>query len=58
MEHLLARVGFEVEAVYGDFFRGELKDESADMVWVVRNRQTSTQGEVSHDHHDADPGCM
>jgi len=38
MEHLLARVGFEVEAVYGDFFRRELKDESADMIWVLRNR--------------------
>jgi len=44
MEHLLARAGFEVEAVYGDFFRRELKDESSDMGWVVRNRQTSTQG--------------
>lgn len=41
MQHLLARVGFEVEAVYGDFFRQSLKDESADMVWVVRKRQTN-----------------
>lgn len=40
MEHLLARVGFEVEALYGDFFRGELRDESTEMLWVVRNRQT------------------
>jgi hypothetical protein len=39
MEHLLAQVGFEIEAVYGDFFQRELKDESADMVWVARNRQ-------------------
>jgi SAM-dependent methyltransferase len=38
MEHLLARVGFEIEAVYGDFFRGELRDESSEMVWVARNR--------------------
>ena len=36
MEHLLARVGFEVEGVYGDFFRGSLEDESTEMVWVVR----------------------
>jgi SAM-dependent methyltransferase len=40
MEHLLARVGFEVEAVYGDFFRQDLRDESAEMIWVARNRQT------------------
>jgi SAM-dependent methyltransferase len=41
MEHLLARVGFEVEALYGDFFRQELRDESTEMIWVVRNRQTN-----------------
>lgn len=35
MEHLLARVGFEVEAIYGDFFRHELQDESPSMVWVA-----------------------
>lgn len=40
MEHLLARVGFEVEAVYGDFFRQELQDESPDMIWVAKSRQT------------------
>jgi hypothetical protein len=38
MEHLLARAGFEVEAVYGDFFRHELQDESTEMIWVVRSR--------------------
>jgi SAM-dependent methyltransferase len=36
MEHLLARVGFAVEAVYGDFLRQELRDESTEMVWVAR----------------------
>jgi SAM-dependent methyltransferase len=36
MEHLLARTGFEVEAVYGDFFKHELQDDSPDMVWVAR----------------------
>jgi ubiquinone/menaquinone biosynthesis C-methylase UbiE len=36
MEHLLARVGFVVEAVYGDFFRQALQDESTEMVWVAR----------------------
>ena len=36
MEHLLTRVGFAVEAVYGDFYRGELRDESSEMIWVAR----------------------
>jgi SAM-dependent methyltransferase len=36
MEHLLVRVGFEVEAVYGDFFRHELQNDSPSMVWVGR----------------------
>jgi SAM-dependent methyltransferase len=36
MEHLLARVGYEVEAVYGDFFYHELQDNSPGMVWVAR----------------------
>lgn len=35
MEHLLARVGFRMEAVYGDFFRGPLQDDSTEMIWVV-----------------------
>ena len=34
VEHLLARVGFEVEAVYGDFFRQPLRDDSPEMIWV------------------------
>lgn len=36
MEHLLARTGFENVAVYGDFFKNELKDESSDMIWVAQ----------------------
>jgi len=36
MAHLLARAGFEVEALYGDFFRHELSEESSEMIWVVR----------------------
>jgi ubiquinone/menaquinone biosynthesis C-methylase UbiE len=39
MEHLLARVGFAVEGVYGDFFRQTLRDESSEMVWVARSGQ-------------------
>ncbi len=41
MEHLLARVGLEVEAVYGNFFRQELQDESSDMIWVAKKGDTS-----------------
>lgn len=40
MEHLLGRVGFEIEAVYGDFFRGELRDDSSESIWVAKNRST------------------
>jgi hypothetical protein len=36
MEHLLALTGFEVEAVYGDFFKGELVDESEEMIWIAK----------------------
>lgn len=35
MEHLLARAGYVVDAVYGDFWRGELSDNSAEMVWAA-----------------------
>lgn len=35
VEHLLARSGFLVQARYGDFFQGELSDESAEMIWVA-----------------------
>ncbi len=33
--HLLARAGFEVEALYGDFSRGEFRDDSSEMIWVA-----------------------
>lgn len=36
VEHLLARVGLSVEAVYGDFFRNPLNDMSPGMIWVAR----------------------
>ena len=36
MEHLLARAGFRIEAVYGDFFRHELQDDSPGMIWVAK----------------------
>ncbi len=42
MEHLLARVGYEILAVYGDFFEHELANDSSEMIWVARRRETST----------------
>ena len=39
MEHLLARTGFVVEAVYGDFYGRELRDNSSEMVWLARSPQ-------------------
>jgi SAM-dependent methyltransferase len=39
MKHLLARVGFEEEALYGDFFQHELQNTSPDMIWVSRPGQ-------------------
>jgi SAM-dependent methyltransferase len=36
MEHLLARVGLAVDAVYGDFSRHPLENKSSDMIWVAR----------------------
>jgi SAM-dependent methyltransferase len=36
IEHLLARAGFAIDAIYGDFHRGPLLDASSEMIWVVR----------------------
>lgn len=38
MEHLFARTGFEVLALYGDFFKNELTDKSSEMIWVARKQ--------------------
>ena len=38
MEHLVARTGFEVLALYGDFYKGELTDRSTEMIWMLQNR--------------------
>lgn len=40
MEHLLRRVGFSVEAVYGDFFKSEMTSQSGQMIWVARNKES------------------
>jgi ubiquinone/menaquinone biosynthesis C-methylase UbiE len=42
MEHLLRRVGFSIQAVYGDFFKSKLTSASGQMIWLVKN-QTSPQ---------------
>jgi SAM-dependent methyltransferase len=36
MEHLLARAGYEVLVLYGDFHKNPLKDDSSEMIWVAR----------------------
>ena len=36
MEHLLARAGFAVTALYGDFFRQAFRDKSSEMLWIAR----------------------
>lgn len=38
MEHLLARTGFEVLALYGDFFKNDLTDKSSEMIWVASKK--------------------
>ena len=35
LEHLIARAGFRVEAIYGGFDRRPLKDESPEIVVVA-----------------------
>ncbi len=42
MEHLLARVGFCLEDVYGDFFRHPLEDKSSNMIWVAKKPQAAS----------------
>ena len=39
VEHLLARCGFEVEALYGDLHKGEFRGNSPSMIWVARRRE-------------------
>lgn len=41
MEHLLARAGFEVRALYGDFFENELTASSTDMIWVAQKPESA-----------------
>jgi ubiquinone/menaquinone biosynthesis C-methylase UbiE len=36
IEHLLKREGFEIEHIYGDFYRQELRDDSSHMIWLAR----------------------
>ena len=35
MEHLTRRAGFDINAVYGDFSRNDLQDDSEEMIWVL-----------------------
>lgn len=36
MEHLLGRAGFSIEALYGNFYREELREKSSEMIWIGR----------------------
>jgi hypothetical protein len=36
IEHLLARAGYEVEALYGDWDRGPFVENGQEMIWVAR----------------------
>lgn len=36
MEHVLARAGFELEALYGDFLGNPLTDGSSETIWVAK----------------------
>lgn len=38
MQLLLHRLGYTIEAVYGDFERRPLVDDSSDMIWVARSQ--------------------
>ena len=40
MEHLLARVGFCIGGVYGDFYRNPLEDKSSNMIWFAHKPGT------------------
>jgi SAM-dependent methyltransferase len=41
-EHLMARVGLEVRATYGDFFGEPLSDDSSEMIWVAAKPKSAT----------------
>jgi ubiquinone/menaquinone biosynthesis C-methylase UbiE len=41
MEHLLARVGFSVENLFGDFFQNPLNDKSSNMIWVAHKTEST-----------------
>jgi SAM-dependent methyltransferase len=46
VEHLMARVGLEVRATYGDFFGQPLADDSPGMIWVARRPEVhAAEGE-------------
>src|SRR5439155_646631 len=38
VEHLLARCGFKVAALYGDFDRSPIRDDSPEMIFVTETR--------------------
>lgn len=43
IEHLLRRVGFDIEGVYGDFFGSELTAQSPNMIWAATKPAANTK---------------
>lgn len=43
MEHLFALLGYDIQAVYGDFHRQPLVDDSSDMIWIVTHNTSTTR---------------
>jgi len=41
MEYLFTLLGYDIQAVYGDFHRRPLVDESSDMIWIVTHNISS-----------------
>jgi SAM-dependent methyltransferase len=48
MEHLLARAGFLVENVYGDFSRQKLNNNSPEMIWIARKLPSDSFSPITH----------
>jgi ubiquinone/menaquinone biosynthesis C-methylase UbiE len=47
MEHLLARAGFAVEFLYGDFSRRPLCDSSSEMIWVAHAAREGSRSQAA-----------
>ena len=48
LEHLLARAGFTIESMYGDFDRSPLVDASPEIIVVARGGMRRGDGDDCH----------